>query len=61
MGLTPPKNGSIRLKGVDITRKQPSEIAKLGIGYAPDDRRIFSDLSSEENLLLAGRFSKKKK
>jgi len=60
MGLTPPKNGSIRLKGVDITRKQPSEIAKLGIGYAPDDRRIFSDLSSEENLLLAGRFSKKK-
>lgn len=60
MGLTPPKRGSIKLKGVDITRKQPSEIARLGIGYAPDDRRIFSDLSSEENLLLAGRFSKKK-
>lgn len=60
MGLTPPKGGSIKLKGVDITRKQPSEIARLGIGYAPDDRRIFADLSSEENLLLAGRFSKKK-
>jgi branched-chain amino acid transport system ATP-binding protein len=32
----------------------------MGIGYAPDDRRIFPDLSSEENLLLAGRFAQKK-
>ncbi len=60
MGLTPPKNGRVRLKGVDITGKQPSEIARMGIGYAPDDRRIFPDLSSEENLLLAGRFAQKK-
>jgi branched-chain amino acid transport system ATP-binding protein len=59
MSLTPPKTGTIKLKGVDITRKQPYEIARLGIGYAPDDRRIFPDLTIEENLLIAGRFARK--
>jgi len=55
MGLTPPKSGSIKVKGVEITHRQPFQIARLGVGYAPDDRRIFADLSTEENLLLAGR------
>jgi branched-chain amino acid transport system ATP-binding protein len=59
MGLTPPRTGSIKLKGVEIIGKQPFEIARLGIGYSPDDRRIFPDLSTEENLLIAGRFAKK--
>ena len=59
MGLTPPRTGSIKLNGVEITGKQPFEIARLGIGYSPDDRRIFPDLSTEENLLIAGRFAKK--
>jgi len=58
MGLTPPRTGSIKLKGVEIIGKQPFEIARLGIGYSPDDRRIFPDLSTEENLLIAGRFAK---
>lgn len=59
MGLTPPRAGSIKLKGIEITGKQPFEIARLGVGYSPDDRRIFPDLSTEENLLIASRFAKK--
>ena len=59
MGLTPPRSGSIKLLGIEIVSKLPFQIAALGIGYAPDDRRIFSDLTTEENLLLAGRLSKK--
>ena len=59
MGLTPPRRGSIKLRGIEITGRRPYEIARLGVGYAPDDRRIFPDLSSEENLLIAGRISKK--
>ena len=60
MGLTPPRAGSIKLKGTEITRKQPFEISRLGIGYSPDDRRIFPDLTTEENLLIAGRLAKNK-
>ena len=39
--------------------KKPYEIAKLGIGYVPDDRRIFADLTAAENLELARRLAKK--
>jgi len=59
MGLTPPRTGSIKFMGVDITGKQPFEIANLGVSYAPDDRRIFPDLTAEENLLLVGRLARK--
>lgn len=57
MGLTPPRSGVIRFDGVDITGKAPHQIARLGIGYVPDDRRIFPDLNVEENLLLAARLA----
>jgi branched-chain amino acid transport system ATP-binding protein len=50
MGLTPPRSGRIEFKGQEITRRQPFQVARLGIGYIPDDRRIFADLSVEENL-----------
>jgi len=60
MGLTPPRTGSVKLKGIEITGKQPFEIARLGIGYAPDDRRIFPDLTTEENLLIAERYSRRR-
>ena len=59
MGLTPPRSGSIRLKGVELAGKKPYEIAKLGIGYVPDDRRIFPDLTAVENLELARRLARK--
>jgi branched-chain amino acid transport system ATP-binding protein len=45
--------------GVEITGKQPCDIAKLGVGYDPDDRRIFPHLTAEENLLLVGRLARK--
>ncbi len=60
MGLTPPRSGSIKFMGVEITGKQAFQIANLGIGYVPDDRRIFSDLTAEDNMLLAGRYARKK-
>jgi branched-chain amino acid transport system ATP-binding protein len=60
MGLTPPRKGSIKFKGIEITKKQPFEIARLGIGYSPDDRRIFPDLTTEENLVIASKASRNK-
>lgn len=57
MGLTRPRTGSVRLRGRQIAGHAPFEIARLGVGYVPDDRRIFPDLSVEENLLLAGRIA----
>ena len=60
MGLTPPRRGSIRFQGGEIAGKSPFEIARLGIGYVPDDRRIFPDLTTFENLEIARRMSRKK-
>jgi branched-chain amino acid transport system ATP-binding protein len=61
MGLTPARNGRILFKGIDIAKKPPFQVAHLGIGYMPDDRRIFPDLTLFENLELARRLSKKGK
>ena len=61
MGLTPPRTGKILLRDVDIVGKPPFQIAQMGIGYMPDDRRIFPDLTLYENLELARRLSKKGK
>jgi branched-chain amino acid transport system ATP-binding protein len=58
MGLTPPKQGRIMFKGTEITGKEPYILARKGIGYVPDDRRIFADLTVEENLDIAMRKSK---
>ncbi len=59
MGLTPPRSGSILLKGEELIGRKTYEISKRGIGYVPDDRRIFADLSAEENLEIARRFAGK--
>jgi branched-chain amino acid transport system ATP-binding protein len=61
MGLTPPRAGKILLRDRDIVGKPPFQIAQMGIGYMPDDRRIFPDLTLYENLELARRLSKKRK
>jgi branched-chain amino acid transport system ATP-binding protein len=61
MGLTPPRAGRILLNQIDIARKPPFRIAQMGIGYVPDDRRIFQDLTLYENLELARRLSRKGK
>lgn len=53
MGLTPPHSGSILWKGQQLIGKQPYQIANLGIGFVPEDRRVFSDLTVWENLDVA--------
>jgi branched-chain amino acid transport system ATP-binding protein len=60
MGLTPPSRGRVKWRGEDITGQQPYQVARLGIGYVPEDRRIFSDLTVVENLeIAAGRHNGK--
>ena len=59
MGLTPPRSGNVTLKGGEICGKSPFEIARLGVAYVPDDRRIFPDLTVQENLELAQRMSRR--
>jgi len=53
MGLTPPRQGMVRYKGQNITGKPAYRIARLGIGFVPEDRRIFPDLTVQENLDVA--------
>ena len=52
MGLTGKRTGSIQVNGVETVRLAPHHIARLGLGYCPEERGIFSSLSCEENLLL---------
>jgi branched-chain amino acid transport system ATP-binding protein len=53
MGLTPPRQGTIRFKSQAITGRPAYRIAKLGLGFVPEDRRIFPNLSVRENLDVA--------
>ena len=53
LGLTPARAGSIRFDGHDITRAPTHEIARRGIGWVPDDRRIFPTLTVARNLSIA--------
>jgi branched-chain amino acid transport system ATP-binding protein len=50
MGIVPPQNGSITFKGVPIDKLPPFKTCALGLGYVPEDRRIFSGLTIIENL-----------
>ena len=50
MGLLDRRQGSVHFMGRDITRSAPHQIARAGMGFVPEDRRIFSDLSVMENL-----------
>lgn len=55
MGLTPPSQGSVRWRGREIAGLPPYQIAQLGIGFVPEDRRIFPELTVWENLDVARR------
>jgi branched-chain amino acid transport system ATP-binding protein len=55
MGLTPPQTGQITWRGRDITRWPPYRVARAGIGFVPEDRRIFAELTVLENLDVAKR------
>jgi branched-chain amino acid transport system ATP-binding protein len=50
VGIVPPKEGKVAFKGKDITSKPPFVRIRLGIGYVPEDMRIFPDLTVRENL-----------
>jgi branched-chain amino acid transport system ATP-binding protein len=53
MGLTPPHAGSVKWRGKEISGLPSYQVARLGIGFVPEDRRIFSDLTVWENLDVA--------
>jgi len=55
MGLVGSRTGSVLIKGVEAVGLAPHKIARLGLGYCPEERGIFSALSTEENLLLPPR------
>ncbi|MGL4286777.1 MAG: ABC transporter ATP-binding protein [Phreatobacter sp.] len=50
MGLVPPRGGTVTFEGMEISRMSPFRIARLGLGYVPEERRIFTDLTVYENL-----------
>jgi branched-chain amino acid transport system ATP-binding protein len=55
MGLVTPKNGEIRFAGAEIRGWRPSAIARAGVGFVPEGRGIFPNLTVEENLVFAAR------
>jgi len=55
ISLAPASAGSIRFNGAELVGRAPYEIARLGIGYTPDERLIFPDLTVRENLEIAGK------
>jgi branched-chain amino acid transport system ATP-binding protein len=59
MGLTPPQTGRVTWKSTDITGWEPYRVARAGIGFVPEDRRIFADLTVWENLDVASRASRR--
>ena len=52
LGLTGKRSGSVKIDGVETVELTTHKIARLGLGYCPEERGIFSSLSCEENLLL---------
>lgn len=52
VGLTGARTGSIRIKGTETIKLAPHKVARLGVGYCPEERGIFASLSAEENLML---------
>lgn len=55
MGITPPSRGNIIFEGQSLLGKRPFTIAQLGIGYVPEHRAIFKDLTVRENLQISER------
>jgi branched-chain amino acid transport system ATP-binding protein len=51
--LTPPRSGTVRYGGTDLAGLRTHEVADMGVGWIPEDRRIFSQLTVEENLRVS--------
>src|SRR5271170_4970659 len=52
LGLTGARTGSVRVNDIETTHLAPHRVARLGVGYCPEERGIFASLSAQENLLL---------
>jgi branched-chain amino acid transport system ATP-binding protein len=57
LGLTPARRGRIRFDGADVTRAEAHTIARAGVGWVPDDRRVFPNLTVSRNLEIARKVS----
>jgi branched-chain amino acid transport system ATP-binding protein len=55
LGHIAPRRGTVRVHGSDVTGQPPERIARLGIGYVPETRGVFPNLSVRENLIMAAR------
>jgi branched-chain amino acid transport system ATP-binding protein len=55
IGLVPPRKGSVRFRSHELAGQPPFRIARLGVGYVPEERRIFGNLTVRENLEVARR------
>lgn len=51
--LTPPREGEVRFKGVDVTGADTNEVAEMGMGWVPENRRPFTQLTVEDNLRIS--------
>lgn len=61
MGLNVPRRGSVKFRGSELVGRRPHQIARLGVGFVPEDRRIFPDLTVLGNLDVGRRTVKGKK
>jgi branched-chain amino acid transport system ATP-binding protein len=59
MGLTPPRQGSIKYQGRELGGVKAHQVARLGISYVPEERRIFPQLSVRENLIMGTKSARK--
>jgi branched-chain amino acid transport system ATP-binding protein len=55
IGLAPPRRGQVRFENVDLSKKEPFEIIRMGIGWVPQGREIFPSLNVTENLTVGFR------
>src|SRR5215469_16314080 len=55
MGHVAPREGAVRVRGIDVTGSPPERIARNGIAYVPEGRGVFPNLSVRENLIMAAR------
>ena len=51
--LTPPRRGTVTYEGTDVTGKPTHEVARMGVGWVPEERRVFSHLTVDENVRIA--------
>ena len=52
VGMTGARKGAIKIDGQDVLKLAPHKVARLGVGYCPEERGIFASLTAEENLML---------